>query len=170
MKLLEKSASIFDRIISILAFMAAIIIIFTTLIVGTDTILRYFLHQPLVWVFETTEYLLLYMTFLGAAWVLKKDGHVRVDILLNQLNQKTRIIFGIITSIIGIVICGVLALYGAQVTWDYFVRNVEATKSLLDFPYAPVLAIIPVGSFLLLLQFVRNTYGYVENWRALAKQ
>jgi TRAP-type C4-dicarboxylate transport system permease small subunit len=170
MKLLQKSQELFDKIINLLAVLAATIILFVTLAVCADIILRNFLHKPLVWVFETTEYLLLYMTFLGAAWVLKREGHVHVDILINKLSRKAQARFGVITSMIGIIICGAFVVYGSEVTWDYFARGVVSTKSLLGFPYAPVLMIIPIGSFFLLLQFVRRTYGYMRTLRALSKQ
>ena len=169
MKLFEKSQGLFDYSINLLAVLAATIILFVTLAVCADIILRNFLHKPLVWVFEITEYLLLYMTFLGAAWVLKREGHVHVDILVNRMSKKAQAGLGVITSLIGIIICGTFVLYGAEVSWDYFTRGVVSTKSLLGFPYAPVLMIIPIGSFFLLLQFVRRTYGYTRTLRALSR-
>ena len=167
MKFLQQSQRLLDNIINLLAVFAAAIIIFTTLAVSADVILRNFLNKPLVWVFETTEYLLLYMTFLGAAWVLKREGHVHVDILVNRFSRKAQAGIGVITSLVGIIICGIFVIYGSEVTWDYFARGVVSTKSLLGFPYAPVLMIIPIGSFFLLLQFLRRTYGYICTLKAL---
>jgi TRAP-type C4-dicarboxylate transport system permease small subunit len=162
MKLSTKVNSIFDRTIDLLAFLAAIMIIFTMLLVSAEVVMRYFLRRPIAWDVEITEYLLLYITFLAAAWVLKREGHVRIDILLNRLTPRSQAMLGIITSILGILICGALVWYGTLVTWDHFLRQVTYARSLLEVPYYPILAIIPVGSLLLMLQFVRRT---LDTWR-----
>jgi len=166
LKLLTKGTGVFDRTINILAFVACVLIIFTMLIVCTDVVMRYFLRRPIIWVIEITEYLLLYITFLSAAWVLKREGHVKVDVFVNQLNPRAQTVFGIVTSTVGVIICLGLVWYGVQVTWDHILRHVMAAESLIKVPYAPILAIIPIGSFLLMLQFLRRAYGYLGSWRA----
>jgi TRAP-type C4-dicarboxylate transport system permease small subunit len=120
-----------------------------------------------VWVLETTEYILVWFTFLAAAWILKQEGHVKVEILVSRLNPRVQALLGIITSIIGVVLCSLLIVYGSQVVWDFSQRNL-LMDSLLEPPKAPLLAIIPIGSFFLLIQFLRRSYGYLESWKALS--
>ncbi|MFC1902893.1 TRAP transporter small permease [Chloroflexota bacterium] len=164
MKQLTKLGIIFDKLTDFLAFLAACVLIFTMLAVCTEIVMRYFLNRPLIWVNEVTEVLLIYITFLGAAWLLRREGHVKVDILVAHLGQRTQAFLGIISSIIGLSICIVLVLYGIEVSGDYMKRGLFE-PTLLELPKGPLLTIIPIGFFLLFIQFIRRTYGYIRSWR-----
>ncbi len=164
MKLLKKVASVFDGITNFLALLAAVLLILIMLSVTYDVVMRYFLGRPQIWVVEIAEYALLYITFLGAAWLLKKDGHVRMDLLLSRLNPEAQAILNTITSIIGVAACLTLTWYSTQVTWTYFQEG-RYMNTALFFPIAPILLVIPVGSFLLFIQFLRMNYGYLGSWR-----
>lgn len=155
MKLVRSLEAIFDKIISALAVFAGVLLTLAMLIVCLDVIMRYFLNQPIAWVQEMIEYALLCLTFTGAAWLLKEEGHVKVDILINRISLEKRNILDVIVQILGIFLCTVLTYYGVQVAWDHFARGVY-NPTLLEFPKGPLLAIIPIGTFLLLIQFIRK--------------
>ena len=164
MQLLKKVTAIYDRVVGSLAILGAALIVIAMLIVTLGVVMRYLLHNPLVWVLETTEYILVWFTFLGAAWILKKEGHVKVEILTDKLSPRVQALLGIITSIIGAILCSFLIIYGTQIVWDSFQRNILMT-TMLKPPRAPLLAVIPIGSFLLFIQFLRRAYGYLECWQ-----
>jgi TRAP-type C4-dicarboxylate transport system permease small subunit len=122
--------------------------------------MRYFLNQPLQWIIEITEYALLYITFLATAWLLKREGHVTVDVILNRLGKRTQSFLGIFSSVIGIIVSSCLIWYGVEVAWDHFQRGIY-NPTVLEFPKAPIIAIIPLGSLVLLFQFLRRAYGHL---------
>ncbi len=169
MKLLTKLGSAFDRIIGVMAGAASVILAFAFLSVCVDVVMRYFLNRPMIWVEELTEESLLYITFLGAAWVLRREGHVKIDLVVNRLGWRAQTWLGIVSSIVGIVISLVLIYYGARVTWDQWVRGVYWTTTL-SIPNAYYLVIVPIGSFLLLIQFLRRTYRQCIELRASPEQ
>jgi TRAP-type C4-dicarboxylate transport system permease small subunit len=53
------------------------------------------------------------------------------------------------------VVSVVLVVFGATVTWDYYLRGVY-TVSVMEFPVSVILLAIPVGSLALFFQFVRR--------------
>ncbi len=165
MRLLDKGKSVFDGTINVLAVLGAIIIVFVFVTVSLEVVLRYFLHNPMNWVVQTAQYSLIFITFLGAAWVLRLDKHVTMEIVLNRLQPRNQNLLRAITSIAGALICLVLVIYGIQVTLDLFQRGIYDPQ-VLDVPMAPLVAVIPLGSFMLFLQFLRRGYGYLERWRA----
>jgi TRAP-type C4-dicarboxylate transport system permease small subunit len=167
LRLLKNVAVIYHYIIDSLAALGGFLIIGAMVIISFSVVMRYILESPPVWVLETTEYILVWFTFLAAAWILKKEGHVKVEILVSRINPRVRVLFGIITSIIGVALCSLLIVYGSQVVWDFSQRNL-LMDSLLMPPKAPLIAIIPIGSFLLLLQFLVRTYSYLESWKVLS--
>lgn len=144
-----------DKIMEGMTFLAGLLLVFIMLAVCLDVILRTFFEIPQMWVTEVTEVLLLYITFLTSAWLLREEGHVRVDILLNRLGPRTIAFLGIISSLIGVVVSVVLVVFGATVTWDYYQRGVY-TPSVMEFPVHLILLVIPVGSLALFFQFVRR--------------
>ena len=163
MKSLTKIANIFDRIINGGAFVAAVLLVLIMFVISFDVVTRYS-GNPQRWTIEIIEYTLLYITFLGTAWLLKREGHVRIDLLTNSLSSKTQALLGILSSVIGILISSILIIYGSQITWEYLVEG-HYQSTILKLPSAPFYAIIPIGSLLLFIQFLRSTYGYVVKYK-----
>jgi len=153
-----KIGRILDKIIGSFSFIAGLILAFILLSVCLEVFMRYFLNRPLQWVVELTEYALLYITFLGTAWLLKREGHINVDVFLALLSPKTQAGFKVFSSLIGIIVSSCLVWYGTAVAWENY-RDGIYNITVLEFPKAPLLAIIPIGSFILLAQFIRRAYG-----------
>lgn len=162
--LLKKVKYIFNWVINGCAMVATVLIWIACIIVCVEIVARYFLNRPQAWVLETTEYFLLWLTFLGATWVLKKEGHVKIDIVIKYLNPKYQALVNAITSLIAATICFVVFWYGLQVSWDYYQRGVIIPKTLQPLK-SPILIIIPVGSFLLSIQFLIRAYNYLKIWQ-----
>ena len=161
-----KLTAIFDNIIKYLYVLAGILAICVMFTVCTDVVMRYFLHRPLEWSVRFTEISLLYVTFLGTAWVLKKEGHVKVDAVLTQLSPRAQTLLNLVTSIIGVMICLLITWYGAKVTVDHFLRG-SFFVGIPEWPSAPVIAIVPIGSFLLFIQFLRRSAGFMASWKQM---
>ena len=154
----------FDVILRGLAGLSGVLLVYVMLSVTLDVIMRYFLNKPQFWVGELAEYALLYITFTGTAWVLKRDSHVKIDILYAFLRQRHIHILGLVSSIIGIFICAVLTYYGTKVTLDHFERGIY-NPTLMEFPKGPLLIIIPIGTLLLMIQFIKKSFALLTELR-----
>ena len=162
MKLLTKAIRIFDRILDLLVILAGLLLVFSTLSVATGLFSRFFLNEPISWVTEISEYILLYVTFLVAAWVLRQEGHVKVDIVLNLLSSKAQFVINILTSVCCAIACFIVAWYGIKVTWELFKTN-AFTYTVLELPKFIFIFVIFFGSFLLFIQFIRRIHGFLQN-------
>ena len=165
MQIWTKAGIIFDRTLSCFAFLAGALLIFMMLSVSADVFMRYFLNQPIFWVVEINEYAILYTTFLGAAWVLAKEGHVKVELAVDHLRPKHQAMAGAVTSILGAAACGVLVWFSAEATWNHYISGVWDPGDLLEVPTAYVMVIIPVGGLLLFVQFLRRSCRFLEKLR-----
>lgn len=145
-----------DKALDGMAFLAGCILIFIMLSVCSDVILRTFFKAPQIWVTEVIEVMLLYITFMGTAWLLREEGHVQVDIIISRLSPRTVSILAVLSSLIGIFVSFVLTTFGTSITLDYYHRGVY-TPSAMEIPVYLILIIIPVGSLFLLIQFIRRT-------------
>ncbi len=168
MKKSNKIIIIFDRIMGIFFFVASILLILMLLFVLIEVVARYFFNQSQMWVIESCEYSLLYITFLGTAWLLRKNGHIKVDLVITRLSPKARVIVDTITAFIGIGISIVITWYGVLVTYDMFQKGITAITAL-EPPVGILTAVVPVGGFLLLLQFIRSVFNSLEILKGEAK-
>ena len=136
MKFLKRIAAIFDSTNNVLAFLSGILLIYIMLSVSTEVTVRYLGH-PTIWVVEVATYALLFMTFLGTAWLLRHEGHVRMEIVLNRFSPRTQTLINIITSSLGTITCLIITWYGVEVTWEHFQKG-WALTSLLEPPAFPI--------------------------------
>jgi TRAP-type C4-dicarboxylate transport system permease small subunit len=95
------------------------------------------------------------MTFLGTAWLLHRNKHVSVTLILQRLSDGQKRVFYVIHALMGIVLCGALCWFTALTALEKIQRNVIDVQAV-DLPIGYVLAVIPVGFFLLFLQFIRK--------------
>jgi TRAP-type C4-dicarboxylate transport system permease small subunit len=140
------------------AIAAGILVLFIVASVNYDIIMRYFLHKPTEWVVDITSLILVVSTMFGTAWVLARERHVRVELLIDKLPSKAQRVLNIFTSIIGVLVCGTFLWYSIQITIDALKRN-EIIPSALYLPKWPILATLVIGSGLLTFRFLRKAWN-----------
>ena len=167
MKIRERAFHLLDRLLDYLAIIAGILVAFMMLSVTYEVIVRNLGH-PTLWVQEIAEISLLYITFLGIAAVARKGAHVKMDAVVKRFSLKTQAFFAIVYSAIAIVVSWVFLWYGSRVTLSFFQRGIHE-ETMLELPVAPILIIIPIGGFIMLLQFFRQIYLDIMKWKDLPR-
>jgi C4-dicarboxylate transporter, DctQ subunit len=157
---------VLDRIHDFLAVLIGLILVFMTLSIGYAIFVRAVNLPGPVWIVQYNEYAMLFATFLGASWLLSKGRHVSVELVVSRFSPKNRRILSLIHSLMGIGLCATLCWYGALTTIENFQRNVIHVQAV-DVPMAYVLFVIPLGFFLLLLQFMRHFVGGIREMVSL---
>ena len=160
----ERVGKVFDRIINAGMVVAGGLVLFMIITTGYEVIVRYMGFTPPLWRLQTNQYALLWITFLSTAWLLRREGHVRVEIVLSHVPPRARALLNTITSVICALVCLGVTWFACRVVWSLYVRGVEEIGSI-TVPFFAVMAIVPVGSFLLFIQFIRRADGY---WRSRA--
>ena len=155
-----------DQAMTIMAVLAGVLIIGCTLLVSLQVCSRYFFGWPWGWVVEFTEYSLVYMTFLPAAWILKRDRHVRMDLVFSLLAPRSQSLLSAITFFIGSIISLMLTGFGIRVTWDLFTTK-YFTVTILEIPKFIVVGVIFVGFLFLFFQCIRCALAALSDWKKL---
>jgi C4-dicarboxylate transporter, DctQ subunit len=165
MKLVRQLSRAIEYVTGIMAYMGGIVIAFMVGMVCWDILSRKIVFgHGVPWTLEVVEYGLLWFTLLCAAWVLKNDRHVRIDILLAHFSSRKQSILNMVTSIVCALACLAVTWYGAAVVHRFFASG-ELMPTILMVPkYVPYL-IIPVGFALLFLQFLLKAGQYGAQWR-----
>jgi TRAP-type transport system small permease protein len=105
-------------------------------------IFRYLLNDSLTWAEELARYLFIAMVFMGSAYVIVEDGHLRMDVLYTSVPRVVRRCIDAVT-----VVCGFFFL-GASLfaVWNGLgVVGSQRWSSLplpMQFAYFPMLAAI----------------------------
>ena len=152
---------ILDRLNDFLAVIVSIILVLMTLTIGYAIFARA-VHLPgPIWIVQFNEYAMLWATFLGAAWLLSKKRHVSIELIVSHLSRGTQKVFHLIHSLLGVGLCAILCWYGTLTTVENIQRNVINVQAV-DVPMGYILIAIPVGFFLLFLQFIRDFFAAVH--------
>lgn len=168
MKVVERARAVWDKAITALMVLAAVLIMADMLAVSVTVILRQSLGVVWPGYFELTEYSLLWIAFLAAAWLLKNDLHIRIDMVVSHLNPRRRAITNIVAYIICIILLGVITWYGVKLTWhDYQAATIVST--VLRPLKWPIELIIPIGSFLLFIQSLMKVYEHLTSLKVMSK-
>jgi TRAP-type C4-dicarboxylate transport system permease small subunit len=129
--------------------------------VNIEVFLRYFFNKPTIWAADITEYGLIYATFIPAAWVLLKEGHTKVEIIVDRLQPKLGHLVNGITSFVGALISAVFCYFSLMLT----LRSIESghifAKALI-IPRWPVQIVMPLGTLLLTMQFIIRGLHFIS--------
>ncbi len=148
---------VLDRVCELLAVVTGLILVFITLSIGYSIFVRLVNIPGPIWVVQFNEYAMLFAPFLGTAWLLSRDKHISVQMLVQRLGKPARKILDLAHSLVGMGLCATLCWFGIFTTWEQFERKVIDVQAV-DLPIAYILAVIPLGFFLLFLQFTRKFF------------
>lgn len=123
------------------------------LIVGVDVISRYFFNTTKNWVLELEWYLFAIIFLLGAAYALKQDKHVRVDLFYARFGKKDKALVNFWGTLLFLIPWCLFVFFSSfNYAWESFeIRERSPNPGGLPALYL-IKSMIPLGAFLLLLQ------------------
>ena len=144
----------YDAVILGMAALAAFLMAAMMVVICLDVLLRNLGYQSSAHFFTFTEYALLMVPCMGAPWLVREKGHIYVEILLMSLGERARARMTVAIGLVCIALCLILAWYGFGITWQNFVQAEKDVRSL-DMPRWMIVMWIPVGFFLMAVEFAR---------------
>jgi C4-dicarboxylate transporter DctQ subunit len=161
---LTKLGVAWDRFLDASLVVSAAAVVTATLLTLSDIVSRQFFGAAQGWAIEISEYSLVYIAFFGAAWLLREEGHIKVEVVVEVLKSRHQALLGIATSFVGVVVTGLLAYFATTTTINEYLAGTYMYESPLKPPLYALLIPIPVGATALCIQFMRRTYGYYCKW------
>lgn len=159
---MKKFNAIFDSLTDTMAVIAGLFIILMMFIECYEIVSRYFFRRPTVWSVEFCEYMLFFLAFLGATWVLRKRAHISVTILVERLKPRTQIYCNLFSSFLGIIISLIIFWFSLKTSWECYVISVKVVKTYA-FPKWIFLSFISLGYLLLFIEFIRQFLGHLRS-------
>lgn len=150
----HRFVALYDRLLDAMAGAGAIMMVLMSLWVTYEVIARYAFNNATIWAVDLSEYALLWATFLASPWLVREGGHVQIESLLERLTPRQRHVLGVFSSLAAALVAAVMLWQGLDATLEAFNRGQMVARSW-RVPRAAVWMIIPIGSFFLVIEFIR---------------
>jgi C4-dicarboxylate transporter, DctQ subunit len=155
----KRVGRLLDRVADVCGILGAGLLLFIMVIVSAGVLTRSAFNKPIGGAEEIAQDCLLYCAFLMAIWLMRQNGHARVDLVINMLKPKGRALANIILYCVCAAICLVITWFGTKVVIDNLVFRIRETSYFMT-PTWILMIIIPVGMLLLFFQVVRTIGKY----------
>ncbi len=108
--------NVIRRLNVFLGYVAAMLIIVSTLAISYEVVWRYLFHQPHDWNLEFNIFMLIAATFLAAAHTQMKRGHVGIEVLDGLLSASWKRRRRLLSDILSLMFCAFITVY----IWQHF--------------------------------------------------
>lgn len=141
-----------NKIINAVGSLCSLLMIMMVVNVFYNVVMRYFFNDVSIGMQELEWHLFAAMFMFGIGYTLKEDAHVRVDVIYDQLSQKSQAIINIVGSLLFALPFTLMILY---FSWDYAYEAFEMGEGSADpggLPHRWIIrSVIPLSSIFLIL-------------------
>jgi len=145
-------------------YMSVVAVFASVAIIIYEVFARYIFRWPTVWEIEASVFLIIFTTFVGSAFALKNNAHIRMDMIEERLSPRARRKLALVTSVLSFAFCVVASFKGWQMWWEAYRLGWRS-----DSVWAPPLAIpylfLPIGFALMSLQYIALIAKQIEQLR-----
>lgn len=152
-----------------LVALSAAVILFVMFFVGAEVLLRYAFDAPIPGHLELSELMAPIIVFLAVSYTQATRGHVGMDLLLDSLSQSARRWAEMVTLLISIFICSVLAFFSFKNAYQLWLYD-DVTMSPPYFKTWPSGAAIPLGYTLISLRMYLQVLHLYDPGRFAANE
>jgi TRAP-type C4-dicarboxylate transport system permease small subunit len=154
---MERFEAAYGKVLEVFALVACVLVLGMTLMICADVLLRNVRVIPgvagLAWSNEISEAMLYLVTLLTAPWLLRRGQHIRVDVVLRAVPDRTGWIFEWIVDALALACCLIIAFYGARAALASYMAGSVSIKTLVT-PEWWLLSALPVAFVALSLEML----------------
>jgi TRAP-type C4-dicarboxylate transport system permease small subunit len=134
---------------------AGIALIVVVLAVCWGVVTRYITAQPAAWAGEVAAFAFAWCVFIGSAAVIKRGGHVSIDMFVAFLPARLREAINLGARLLSIGFCAI----AAWLAFDFSLANADNPSAVLRLPLS-ILYLAPATGFALMtLRLVETLLG-----------
>ena len=130
-----------DRLSSVVGRAASWLTLFMVVVTFVVVVMRYVFDAGLIWVQESVVWMHAVVFMLGAAYTLRDEEHVRVDVFYRNMSPRRRAWVDLVGVIIFLLpLCVFLAWNSFEfVTQSWRIREMSRESGGLPYPFVPML-------------------------------
>jgi TRAP-type C4-dicarboxylate transport system permease small subunit len=130
--------------------LSSIIVVILTVFIGIEVVSRYLVGRSYGFLEEFSCWMMVWFSFLSAGVLLRRNHHIRIDLLEDRLNARGKAILAILSSITSL-IAGVWFAWAGILTCVKAYQNQELPMSSLGIPLYLVRLALPIGMVCLVI-------------------
>jgi TRAP-type mannitol/chloroaromatic compound transport system permease small subunit len=147
----DNQPNLLDRFSSVTGRLTAWLTLFMVLVTFVIVVMRYLFDAGMIWMQESVVWMHAFVFMVGAAYTLRRDEHVRVDIFYREMSASGRAWVDFLGVLIFLL---PLCVFLAVKAWDFVavswaLREVSRESGGLPYPLLPllksVLVVMPVA-------------------------
>ena len=162
---MEKTENLLSKTIIIGGYAGGLILLSCLVLTMIEVISRYLMARPLMLADELGGYSLVWVSFLGLAYAMKNQAHVRLRVLVGKLPEKWSNWLRVTTLLLAFLYSGVTTVAGVIFVRDAYTRGVKSA-SWLQVPLFLPQVVIPIGFILLWLAVTLSLLKAIRSIRA----
>lgn len=132
--------------------LAVLILVSFVVLASMQVIARYVFNAPFTWTEELSAALLIWMTFLGAAGIVRGEGHIKVEFFEELLGSKVTSVLELLWDLLTIAFLVLLVIGGIQAFQELSFERTPA----LRLPISWIITIVPISAGLMTLYYAIN--------------
>jgi C4-dicarboxylate transporter DctQ subunit len=133
-----------DGLEKIITNLSALLVIIITSLIGIEVVGRYFFNKSYGFLEDFSRWMMVWISFLSAGVLLRKDQHVRIDVLEIVFRPLVKNIMKLL-SLIACLITGIWFSWAGTLTCIRAYRSLEMDISVLDVPLYIIRLALPIG-------------------------
>lgn len=141
-----------------MAVISGLMLVWIMVSVIASVLMRNLGLQPFAWLFTSAEYGLLYMTMLGAPWLVREKGHVHIELLTAALPEGPRHLLSRAVAAACVLVCAILTWKGIELVMTNIERGDFDTRAYY-FPRWLLTIAFPLSFGLMAIEFSRFIFG-----------
>ena len=153
-----------DRISNYVGYLAAALIFVMGATLMFDAFTRNVINMPVHWAVELTQFTLAAYYFMGGAFTLKNNAHVRMDLFYSSRSERGRAKIDLVTSVC-LIFYLVVTLIGGVSSLQYAIETNERRFSIWNPSVIPIKALLVVCLVLMLMQAASLVFKHVATLR-----
>ncbi|WP_252502077.1 TRAP transporter small permease [Sporosarcina sp. Marseille-Q4943] len=118
------------------------------------------LDNSLSWSEELARYCFIWLVYIGISYGVKKQRHIKVDVLLVVLSEKWRVILNILSTVLFMVFAIFVVYYGYDIANKLLAFGQKSPA--LHIPMGLVYMATPVGMGLTIIRLIQNLITYFK--------
>jgi TRAP-type C4-dicarboxylate transport system permease small subunit len=151
--MLQRIERVSHRFNEAMATIAGVITIAMMMLVVVDVSGRELFSNPITGGLETAQIMLAYLIFFSFTYALVVGGHVRMTLVMDRFGHRLRLVAELLAGVLGFILFFLLTWGGWVQFWDSWVVK-EYMPAAVELPYWVPKFAVPVGMFLISIQFI----------------
>lgn len=126
----------------------------SVLLIFFQVVMRYIFKNSLAWSEELARYLFLYMIWIGASYAVKRESHLRIEIIKDKIPENHQKSFETFIMLIWLAFSVFLFIYSLKLTMMIHARGQLSPAMRIPMSYA--YASVPIGTGLMCVRIIQK--------------